>query len=168
MIISDACLGLVKSLGDFYPQAKWQRYMVHFYRKIFSHIPRAKINEITMMLKAIHATRKKASAVVAKLRKSRFQRAAQFVEVKVEETLTYYSFPSSHWRRTPTNNPLERIMREICRRTNVVGAFPDSNSALILVAARLRHITGTKWSLKRYLNMDLLREMEIEGQIKAI
>ena len=53
-------------------------------------------------------------------------------------------------------------MREIRRRTNVVGAFPDGNSALMLVAARLRHIAGTRWSSKRYLNMELLKEMEIE------
>ena len=61
----------------------------------------------------------------------------------------------------PDNNPLERIMREIRRRTRVVGAFPDGQSALNLAAARLRHIAGTKWSLKRYINMQLLREKEM-------
>jgi putative transposase len=60
--------------------------------------------------------------------------------------------------RIRTNNPLERIMREIRRRTRVVGAFPDGNSALNLAAARLRHIAGTRWSAKRYLNMELLRQ----------
>ena len=55
-----------------------------------------------------------------------------------------------------TNNPLERILREIRRRTRVVGAFPDGQSALNLAAARLRHIAGTAWSTKRYLNMKLL------------
>jgi putative transposase len=58
----------------------------------------------------------------------------------------------------PVNNPLERIMREIRRRTHVVGAFPDGNSALNLTAARLRHIAGTRWSTKRHLNMELLRQ----------
>ena len=72
------------------------------------------------------------------------------------ETLAYYAFPEEHWRRIRTNNPLERIMREIRRRTRVVGAFPDGNSALNLAAARLRHIAGTRWSTKRYLNMELL------------
>ena len=57
-----------------------------------------------------------------------------------------------------TNNPLERIMREIRRRTRVVGCFPDGNSALMLVAARLRHIAGTKWGQRRYLDMDHLRQ----------
>ena len=60
-----------------------------------------------------------------------------------------------------TNNPLEPIMREIRRRTRVVGAFPDGQSALNLAAARLRHIAGTKWSLKRYMNMDLLKQQRM-------
>ena len=57
-----------------------------------------------------------------------------------------------------TNNPLEAINRQIRRRTRVVGAFPDGNSALMLAAARLRHIAGTQWGLKRYMNMDRLKE----------
>ncbi len=93
--------------------------------------------------------------------------AADKLKEGITETLTYYSFPSQHWRRIRTNNPLGRIMREIRRRTNVVGAFPDGNSALMLVAARLRHIAGTKWSTKRYLNMQLLRELEIEKQMEV-
>jgi putative transposase len=55
-------------------------------------------------------------------------------------------------------------MREIRRRTRVVGAFPDGNSALMLCAARLRHIAGTRWGQQRYLNIDLLKEQEIEKQ----
>jgi putative transposase len=92
----------------------------------------------------------------------KLSQAAKKVEEGISETLSYYEFPSAHWLRIRTNNPLERVMREIRRRTNVVGAFPDGNSALMLVAARLRHIAGTRWSIKRYLNMDLLKEMELE------
>jgi transposase-like protein len=82
----------------------------------------------------------------------------------VEETLSYMAFPTEHWRQIRTNNPLERIMREIRRRTRVVGAFPDGRSALMLVAARLRHIAGTRWGTKRYLDMERLREQEQERQ----
>ena len=59
-----------------------------------------------------------------------------------------------------TNNPLERIMQEIRRRTRVVSAFPDGKSALMLAAARLRHIAGTQWGTKRYFRMDLLRDLD--------
>jgi hypothetical protein len=86
------------------------------------------------------------------------------VEAAVEETLTYYAFPEEHWRRIRTNNPLERILREIRRRTRVVGAFPDGQSALNLAAARLRHIAGTAWSTKRYLNIELLCHRRRNGR----
>lgn len=171
VIISDACLGLVESAADFYPEAKWQRCTVHFYRNVFSVVPRSKMKEVSIMLKAIHASedkeaaQEKAGSVIQKLEKMKLHQAAKKIRESIDETLTYYDFPAAHWRRIRTNNPLERIMREIRRRTNVVGAFPDGNSALMLVAARLRHIAGTRWSTKRYLNMDLLKELEMEKQM---
>ena len=60
-----------------------------------------------------------------------------------------------------TNNPLERVMREIRRRTRMVGAFPDGRSALMLVAARLRYVAGTRWGTRRYLNMHRLGEAAV-------
>ena len=88
--------------------------------------------------------------------------AAKLVEQGAAETLSYYALPSQHWRSLRTNNPLERLMREIRRRTRVVGAFPDGKSALMLVAARLRHMAGTKWGSRRYMNMDRLKELHLE------
>lgn len=164
LVISDACLGLVESVAEFYPDARWQRCIVHFYRNVFSHVPVPKVREVAAMLKAIHAqedraaARAKADDVIAKLRAGRMTKAAELVERHVEETLTYYGFPEPHWRRIRTNNPLERIIREIRRRTRVVGAFPDGESALNLAAARLRHIAGSRWSTKRYLDMQPLQQ----------
>ena len=71
----------------------------------------------------------------------------------IEETLTSCDFPSEHWTRIRTNNVIERLNREIRRRTRVVGTFPDGNSALMLVCARLRHVAGTQWGNKKYMNM---------------
>ena len=79
--------------------------------------------------------------------------AAKKVEDGIEETLTYCDFPSEHWTRIRTNNVIERLNREIRRRTRVVGSFPDGNSALMLVCARLRHVAGTQWGNKKYMNM---------------
>ncbi len=168
LIISDACLGLMESAGEFYPEAKWQRCIVHFYRNVFTVVPRGKVNDVARMLKAIHASedkaaaQEKAEAVVKKLKGRKLHQAAEVVRNGIADTLAYYDFPDAHWRRIRTNNPLERILREVRRRTRVVGAFPDGNSALMLVAARLRHIGGTRWGTRRYLNMDLLKEMEKE------
>ena len=116
------------------------------------------------MLTAIHAqedrkeAQKKAQTVVKKLEDMKLGKAAQTLSEGIDETLSYYSFPREHWRKIRTNNPLERIMKEIRRRTRVVGSFPDGNSALMLVAARLRHIAGTKWGMNQYMKMDRLEE----------
>lgn len=168
LIISDKCLGLVESLGEFYPDAKWQRCMVHFYRNVFTLVPKGKVREVAAMLKAIHAQEdreealKKSAMVTKKLEEMKLGKAAKLLSEGIEETLSYYDFPEQHHRRIRTNNPLERIMKEIRRRTRVVGAFPDGNSALMLVAARLRHIAGTKWGLRQYLNMHRLEEQARE------
>ena len=170
LVISDACQGLVESAAEFYPDARWQRCTVHFYRNVFSHVPAAKLREVALMLKAIHAqenhaaARRKAEEVIARLKAQRLAKAAELVERAIDETLAYYAFPEEHWRRIRTNNPLERLMREIRRRTRVVGAFPDGQSALNLAAARLRHVAGTRWSTKRYLNMNLLRQQMLTSQ----
>lgn len=111
------------------------------------------------MLKAIHApeskkaSREKAKAVVAQLREMKLKEAAKKVEDGVEETLTYCDFPCEHWTRIRTNNVIERLNREIRRRTCVVGTFLDGNSALMLVCARFRHVAGTQWGNKKYMNM---------------
>ena len=129
--------------------------MVHFYRNVFSHVPAGKLREVALLLKAIHAqedleaAQRKAGEVVARLHSMRLGKAAELVETAVPETLAYYAFPEEHWRRIRTNNPLERIMREI-RRTHPGGRrLPDGNSALNLAAARSRHVAGTRWSTKR-------------------
>jgi len=162
---------LVEALGEFYPEAAWQRCVVHWYRNVWTAVPKAKVKSVAAMLKAIHAqedrqaARRKAADVVEKLEAMKLGKAAAIVRDGVDETLSYMAFPTEHWRQIRTNNPLERIMREIRRRTRVVGAFPDGRSALMLVAARLRHIAGTRWGTKRYLDMDRLREHEQEDSI---
>ena len=171
LIISDKSLGLVEVLGEFYQKAQWQRCVVHFYRNVFTAVPKGKRKEVAAMLKAIHAQEdraaalKKATDVAKKLEKMRLRKATSIVKEGIEETLSYMSFPREFWHRIRTNNPLERIMREIRRRTRVVGNFPDGESALMLVAARLRHIASTKWSTKQYLNMRRLKEMNAEHAI---
>ena len=74
------------------------------------------------------------------------------------------SFPSEHWTRIRTNNTLERLNKEIKRRTKVVGTFPDGQSALMLVCARLRHVASSEWGSKRYLNMEHLASMLISQE----
>jgi len=165
LFITDKCLGLVEALAEFYPEAAWQRCVVHWYRNVMTAVPQGRVREVIAMLKAIHAqedrpsAEQKAAMVVEKLESMRLAKAAAIVREGVAETLSYMAFPREHQRCIKTNNPLERLNREVRRRTRVVGAFPDGQSALMLVAARLRHIAGTRWGLRRYLDMTRLTEM---------
>ena len=119
------------------------------------------------MLKAIHAQENKntacikAQAVAQQLREMKLT-AAKKIETGIDETLTYMDYPAQHWNKIRTTNLIERVNREIKRRPRVIGAFPDGQSALMLVCARLRYVAGTDWGAKRYLNMQHLFEMEKE------
>ena len=168
LVIGDKSLGMLESLEEVYPDAKYQRCTVHFYRNVFSVTPRKLMREVSMMLKAIHAQEnreaaiKKAESVVQRLKEMKLSAAAKKVEEGIEETLTYMQFPSQHWTKIRTNNTIERVNREIKRRTKAIGAFPDGQSALMLVCARLRHVAASAWGAKKYLNMQHLYDMEIQ------
>lgn len=124
--------------------------------------------ETAVMLKAIHAqenkeaAKQKAAAVAEKLREMKLREAARKIDDGIVETLTYMDFPYAHWTKIRSNNVIERLNREIRRRTRVVGTFPDGNSALMLVCARLRHVASKDWGTKRYMSMTHLHEMQKE------
>ena len=121
------------------------------------------------MLKAIHAMESreaaaaKAEAVADDLESMKLKEAAKVVREGFAETLTYCEMPREHWRRIRTNNAIERLNREIRRRTRVVGTFPDGKSALMLVAARLKYVADSEWGSRRYLDASLLKEQSCDG-----
>ena len=168
LIVSDKCIGLVESISEVFSGSLWQRCVVHWYRNVLTSVPNKRKKYVGSMLKAIHAQEdkkaalKKAENVVENLRFLKLNKAAETVKNGVYETLNYMYFPREHWTYLRTNNGMERIMREIRRRTNVVGAFPDVESALMLAGARLRHIAGTKWGTRKYLDMRRLYDQEKE------
>lgn len=168
LMVGDKCLGLVEAIHEVFPDSKYQRCIVHFYRNMFSAVPKRWVGEVAAMLKAIHAQENRKAAeqkgeeVIAELKRMKLGNAAQKLKDGLDETLTYTSYPREHWTRIRTNNGIERIMREIRRRTRVVGCFPDGNSALMLACARLRHVSSSAWGEKRYMNMDRLFDMERE------
>ena len=133
------------------------------------------MREVAAMLKAIHAqenkesARQKAKSVVQKLREMKLKEAADKIEKGIEETLTYMDFPYAHWSKLRSNNVIERLNREIRRRTRVVGTFPDGNSALMLVCARLRYVASKDWGTKRYMSMIHLEALDVmtDSQVTA-
>ena len=169
LFVGDKCLGLVEAIHEVYPESKYQRCIVHFYRNMFSAVPKRHVGTVAAMLKAIHgqesreAAKKKGTEIAKKLREMKLSNAEKKLEDGLDETLTYTFFPQEHWTRIRTNNGIERINREIRRRTRVVGCFPDRNSALMLVCARLRYVSFSSWGERRYMNMDRLYQMEREA-----
>lgn len=107
----------------------------------------------------------KAEQVATEMESRRLKAAANCLREGVGETTTYLldEFPDGHRRRIRTNNMIERLNREIRRRTRVVGGFPDGNSALMLICARIRHVTANEWSTRRYLDMSRLGDNLVEA-----
>lgn len=141
---------MLEAVYEIFPNVKYQRCVVHFYRNVFSAVPLTKVKLVAKMLKASHAQESKAAAlakardVIAAFQAMKLREVAKKVEDSVEEILAYTAFPFEHWTLIRTNNVIERLNREIRRRTRVVGTFLDGNSALMLVCARLRYVAGSK------------------------
>ena len=126
------------------------------------------------MLKAIHAQEsreacaRKAEEVAEKLESMRLGTGARTARDGFAETLAYTEFPPEHWLRIRTKNGIKRINREIGRRTRVVGTFPGGNSALMLVAARLKYIAKHERGKRRSLDISKLEEMdELKGKAEG-
>lgn len=166
LVTGDKSLGLLGALEEVFPDAKYQRCTVHFYRNVFGKVPRQKRVKVAKMLKAIHAqesreaSEAKAAEVADALEAMKLGAAAKVVREGCRETLVYTDFPMQHWTRIRTNNAIERLNREIRRRTRVVGTFPDGKSALMLVTARLKYIVENEWGRRRYLDVSLLEDEE--------
>ena len=162
MFTGDKAAGMVGSIAEVFPEAAYQRRAVRFYRNVLAKAPKTRRAKAAAMLKAIHATESreasegKAAEVADELESMRPEGAAKAVRDGCAETLTYTRFPAAHWRRIRTNNAIERLNREIRRRTRVVGTFPDGNSALMLVTARLKYVAESEWGSRRYLDVALL------------
>lgn len=164
MFTGDKAAAMTGSIAEVFPDAAYQRCTVHFYRNVLAKVPKSKRPQVAAMLKAIHAMESreagehKAASVADELDAMRLTTAAKCVRDGIAETLTYTRFPREHWRRIRTNNAIERLNREIRRRTRVVGTFPDGKSALMLVTARLKYVADSEWGSRRYLDASLLEK----------
>lgn len=164
MFTGDKAAGMVGAIDEVFPDAAYQRCTVHFYRNVLSKVPKSKRKLVAGMLKAVHAqesyaaSEEKALRVASDLEDMGLGGAADTVYGGYAETLTYTRFPMEHWKRIRTNNAIERLNREVRRRTRVVGTFPDGKSALMLVTARLKYVADSEWGSRRYLDVTLLEE----------
>ena len=166
LVTGDRCAGLVAAVNELLPGARYQRCMVHFERNILAKVNPKNRDWAADALKAIFSMEsrdkalEKAESVAKDMEARKLREAAKCLREGIGETTTYLldDYPREHRRRIRTNNMIERLNREIRRRTRVVGSFPDGNSALMLICARVRYVTSSEWSTRRYLDMSRLGE----------
>ena len=166
LVTGDRCAGLVAAVNELLPGARYQRCMVHFERNILAKVNPKNRDWAADALKAIFSmdsrdkALEKAESVAKDMEARKLREAAKCLREGIGETTTYLldDYPREHRRRIRTNNMIERLNREIRRRTRVVGSFPDGRSALMLICARVRYVTSSEWSTRRYLDMSRLGE----------
>jgi putative transposase len=164
LVVSDDHEGIKAAVSGEMPGVEWQRCVVHFERNVISHVPASEMSEVAEDLKAIFKVRREKTArelanEFVELYGSRFPKAVSVFEAGIDDALSYLSFPGSHHARLRTTNMLERLFREVKRRTRVVGVFPNEVSASTL-ATEIALRSSEQWALKRYLTMDVLEALE--------
>ncbi len=160
LVISDDHEGIKAAVRGELPGVGWQRCVVHFERNVLSHVPSSLMAEVAEDLKAVFKVRREKTARAlaeefVELYESRYPKAVSVFEAGVEDALTYLGLPGSHHARIRTTNMLERLFKEVKRRTRVVGVFPNETSAAVL-ATEIVLRSSEEWALKRYLTMDAL------------
>jgi len=164
LVTSDAHEGLKAALAQTLSGAAWQRCRVHFMRNVLAHVTRANKSMVAAALRTIFAQPDRAAAgqqlaVVAENMASRWPKATEVLRAGEEDVLTYMAFPVEHWTRIYSTNPLERVNKEIKRRTDVVGIFPDVASVERLVGAILMDIND-EWQVgRRYFSQESMRKL---------
>ena len=164
LVISDDHEGIKSAVSGELPGAEWQRCVVHFERNILAHVPASETSEVAEDLKAVFKVRRPKTAKAlaeefVELYGKRFPKAVSVFEAGIEDALTYLSYPGSHHAKLRTTNMLERLFKEVKRRTRVVGVFPNETSASTL-ATEIALRSSEEWALRRYLTMDALEAAE--------
>ena len=165
LVISDAHNGLKQGVETVFAGASWQRCRVHFMRNILAHIPKADKALVAALMRTIFAQPNRTAAAeqvqqVAAMLEQRWPQAATLVRDAEVDVLAYMAFPPEHWKRIYSNNPLERLNKEIKRRTDVVGVFPDGAATIRLVGAVLVEVDD-EWqaATRRYFSQESMRRL---------
>jgi len=169
LVVSDAHQGLKESLSTVFTGASWQRCRTHFMTNLLSRVPKRAQPAVATMVRTIyqqlsapevHAQHERVVAQITE----RFPSAAELLEGAREEILAFTGFPRSHWKQIWSNNPLERLNREVRRRTDVVGIFPNRPAIMRLVGAVLAE-QHDEWAVsRRYLNMSAAEALEVASE----
>jgi putative transposase len=165
LVTSDSHQGLKSAVEAVLVGASWQRCRVHFMRNALSLVPKTAQQMVGATIRTVFAQPDAQSAReqwrrVSEGFRSRFSRLAELMEEAEEDVLSYAAFPTEHWQKVWSNNPLERLNKEVKRRTNVVGIFPNEAAVIRLVGAVLSE-QHDEWQVsKRYFSLGSLAKLE--------
>ncbi len=173
LVISDAHAGLKASIARVFAGATWQRCKVHLARNILATVNHAHKDMVAATVRTIYAqpdaeaTRTQLHEVVTML-ETRFPKAAEILANAEGDVTAYTGFPKAHWRKISTTNPLERINKEIKRRSNVVGIFPGDASVIRLGGAVLLE-QHDDWAVseRRYLSEESMALIDQHLEVNA-
>ncbi|GAA4830608.1 IS256 family transposase [Kitasatospora terrestris] len=172
LVVSDAHAGLVDAIDATLPGAAWQRCRTHYARNLLSQVPKSAQPWVATLLRTVFeqpdadAVRRQMATVIAAL-DERFPKAAEHLERAREGLLAFAVFPRTVWKSIWSNNPQERLNKEIRRRTDVVGIFPDRSSVIRLIGAVLAEQSDEWAEQRRYIGSEILgrcRLHPIEGE----
>jgi transposase-like protein len=165
LVISDAHQGLREAISSVLAGAAWQRCRVHFMRNVLAHVPHGDKSMVAAAVRTIFAQRdqkaaKEQVAEVVQAMEKRWPKAAAVVANGEDDVLTYLTFPAEHWTRIYSTNPLERLNREVKRRTDVVGIFPNTDAVLRLVGSILIEISDEWQADRRYFSLESMNKLK--------
>ena len=176
LVVSDAHAGLVDAIGSTLPGATWQRCRTHYMRNLLTRVPKSAQAMVATLVRTIFAQPDSASTwtqharVVAQLQE-KFPDAADHLTDAAPDVLAYTGFPKEHWRQIRSNNPQERLNKELRRRTDVVGIFPNREAVIRLVGAVLAE-QHDEWAIaRRYMSADSLTKARmhlIDGDLEEV
>lgn len=170
LVISDAHEGLRQAIQTVMQGASWQRCRVHFLRNVLGQVPKASQAMVAALVRTVFVQpdRRAADAQltqVAAMLRDRYPKAAELLETAAEDILAFMQAPPEHWRQIYSTNPLERLNKEIGRRTDVVGIFPNRAAVLRLVGAVLLE-QNDEWiaAPRRYFSLESMAKLEPASQ----
>jgi transposase-like protein len=164
LVISDAHRGLKAAIGAVLQGASWQRCRVHFVRNALALVPKSAAQMVAATIRTVFvqpdaATAREHWRRVSDSFRSRFPKLSDLLDEAEEDVLAYLAFPAEHWKQIWSNNPLERLNREIKRRTDVVGIFPNEAAVVRLVGAVLAE-QHDEWQVsRRYFSAESLAKL---------